>query len=253
VQGGVGVIKTMSPVQQHSDRNYALVADSDGSVRVLLDYLFGVVCHRGVQMLSNCSDAEKLLVAGPQPEIVAVGCYGANSGHLELIRAAAALVPKPLVIAVDHDGIPKNAVAAFLAGADDVVRLPFSLKEFALRLRARLEATGKTCDFDIDGNDDWDAEAHVAHKARLTTAEAQVLRVLIRQDGRIVSRDELSRAIDNRPWDYGDRKFDVHVAKIRKKLGAMFGNRISVRTIRSTGYQLTVTESGTHPKDCNQE
>ena len=244
----------MNSDQEQQRRAFVLVAESDGSIRVSLGYLFEVVCHRSVHLLSDCAAAVRLLDTGPSLQVVVVGCHGANNnGHLELIRAAAAMQPRPLVIAVDHEGTPKNGVNAFLAGADDVVRLPFSLKEFALRLRVRMEAAGVSCDFDAEGNDDWDAEAHVAHQAGLTAAEAQVLRVLIRRDGRIVSRDELSRAIDHRPWDYGDRKFDVHVARIRRKLGATFGDRISVRTIRSAGYQLTVTDpapvlAGDNPK-----
>ncbi len=232
----------MNSDQEHPGQTFVLVADSDGSIRVSLGYLFEVVYHRSVQLLSDCTEGARVLRTGPSPEVVVVGCYGAKSGHLDLIQVAAELEPKPLVIAVDHESTPENGVKAFLAGADDVVRLPFSLKEFALRLRVRMETAGVSCDFDVEGNDDWDAEAHVAHQAGLTSAEAQVLRVLIRRDGRIVSRDELSRAIDNRPWDYGDRKFDVHMAKIRKKLDATFGDRISVRTIRSAGYQLTVAE-----------
>jgi two-component system, OmpR family, response regulator len=243
----------MSSNQGHSLRNLALVADSDASVRMSLDYLFGVVCRRNVQTLPSCIEAAGVLAGGAVPEIVVVGCSGANNGHLEMIRAAAAMTPRPLVIAVDHEGTPENGVRAFLTGADEVVRLPFSLMEFALRLRARMEAAGMVSEFEFGADDDWDAEAHVAHQAGLTSTEAQVLRVLIRRDGKIVSREELSRAIDNRPWDYGDRKFDVHVGKIRKKLKTTFDARISVRTVRSAGYRLTVNETEFSPGKNNQE
>ncbi|KKN39508.1 hypothetical protein LCGC14_0742560 [marine sediment metagenome] len=64
------------------------------------------------------------------------------------------------------------------------------------------------------------------------------MRVLYAQDGKIVSRDEMSLAVDARPWRYGDRKFDVHVAKLRKKLSKSFGDGISVSTVRSSGYRL---------------
>ena len=243
----------MSSKQDYSLQKLALVVDSNASVRMSLDYLFGVVCRRNVQTMSDWVEAVRVLTCGPVPEIVVVGCFGTNNGHLEMIRTAAAMTPKPLVIAVDHEGTPENGVSAFLAGADEVVRLPFSLMEFALRLRGRMEAFGIVSEFDFGTDDDWDAEAHVAHQAGLTSAEAQVLRVLIRRDGKIVSREELSRAIDNRPWDYGDRKFDVHVGKIRKKLKMTFDARISVRTIRSAGYRLTMNETDSRASKNNQE
>lgn len=85
----------------------------------------------------------------------------------------------------------------------------------------------------------WDAEAHIAAQAGLTMAEAQVLRVLIRRDAQIVTRDDLSHAVDGRAWRYGDRKFDVHVAKIRRKLHDTFGPQVTVATIRSSGYRLS--------------
>jgi two-component system, OmpR family, response regulator len=229
--------------QGHSFQNLALVVDSDASVRMSLDYLFGVVCRRNVQTMPNCIESLKVLACETVPEIVVVGCFGPNNGHLEMIRAAAALTPRPMVIAVDHDGTPENGVRAFLAGADEVVRLPFSLMEFALRLKGRMDAVGKAYEFDFGADEDWDAEAHVAQQAGLTSAEAQVLRVLIRRDGKTVSREELSRAIDNRSWSYGDRKFDVHVGKIRKKLKTSFADKISVSSIRSVGYRLTMNES----------
>jgi two-component system, OmpR family, response regulator len=62
---------------------------------------------------------------------------------------------------------------------------------------------------------------------------------LFSHDGQIVTRDDLSYAVDARPWRYGDRKFDVHVAKIRKKLLDSFGSQMSVSTVRSSGYCLS--------------
>lgn len=63
------------------------------------------------------------------------------------------------------------------------------------------------------------------------------------QGGQIVTRDTLSLAIDNKPWSYGNRKFDVHVARIRKKLDSAYGGDLKLRTVRSAGYQLTVNQN----------
>lgn len=227
------------------DQPYAVVADCDVGMRMSLIHLFSVVLQRPVRTSASCAEASCLLAAGMRPQVLVVGSSEKPGDELELIKTAAALDDGPFIFALDRQPSPEHGVNAFLAGADDVVRTPFSLKEFALRLRARLGpsvcGTGDCC---LDMQADWDTEAHIAFHAGLTSAEAQVVHVLARQGGRIVTRDDLSHAIDRRPWCYGDRKFDVHVAKIRKKLTAAFGARISVRTVRSSGYRLTVNDSG---------
>lgn len=227
------------------DQPFALVADADVGMRMSLTHLFSVIFRRPVRSTADCADAACLLGAGLRPRVLVVGRAETAGGDIALIRAAAALPDRPFIIALDRQATPEDGVEAFLAGADDVVRPPFPLKEFALRLRARLGPAAIGPDGGVpDMQTDWDAEADIACRAGLTSAEAQVVHVLISQSGQIVTRDALSQAIDRRPWAYGDRKFDVHVAKIRKKLTAAFGPRISVRTVRSSGYRLTLNDAG---------
>lgn len=226
------------------DQPFALVADADVGMRVALNHLFSVIYRRAVRTTADCADAACLLQAGMRPRVLVVGQAERGGDDIALIRAAAGLQDGPFVIALDRQHTPGDGVTAFLAGADDVVRPPFPLKEFALRLCARLgPALCGVEGRDLDMQSDWDAEADIACRAGLTSAEAQVVHVLIARSGRIVTRDDLSHAIDRRPWTYGDRKFDVHVAKIRKKLTVTFGSRISVRTVRSSGYRLTMNDA----------
>ena len=67
----------------------------------------------------------------------------------------------------------------------------------------------------------------------LTTIEFDILDLIVRSAGRVVSRDELTAAIHQRPASPLDRSLDVHVSHLRKKLG----RRGSViRTVRGVGY-----------------
>lgn len=146
-----------------------------------------------------------------------------------------------VVVVLRDDGVDIGA-QAFLNGADDVVDWPCSLHELGVRLQIRLGRSAAQASRKLEGFN-WETEAYIAEQANLTTAEAQVMRVLFNHDGEVVSRDELSLAVDSRPWRYGDRKFDVHVAKIRKKLTETFGSRVLVSTIRSVGYCLSTNGS----------
>ncbi|MFC2970515.1 response regulator transcription factor [Acidimangrovimonas pyrenivorans] len=146
-----------------------------------------------------------------------------------------------VVIFLDRQSRPDIGADAFAAGADDVARLPFSIREFGLRLRARLgdamplrpEAAVPRVMLDGDSRL---ISADSRETVQLTPSEAEVMAVLIRRGGEIVTRDALSQAIDNCAWVYGDRKFDVHITKIRRKLRTAFGERYVVRTVRSEGY-----------------
>jgi len=214
------------------------------AARIALHHLFAVILRRNARAVAEGGEARALLEAGMHPRVMIVGQVAGADRALDLIRLAAGRPEPPFLFALDWRDSPEFGVQAFLAGADDVVAAPVSLKEFALRLRARIGA--RECglaDCQADLRADWEAEADIVCRAGLTAAEAQVVNVLLGHSGQIVTRDEMSRAIDHRPWTYGDRKFDVHVAKIRKKLTATFGARISVRTVRASGYVLTLDET----------
>ncbi len=232
------------PRDSETDQPFALVAEADLATRIALHHLFAVILRRGVHATGEGPEAQDLLSGGLHPRVLVAGNGAAPGQVLALIRQAAAQDRPPFIFALDWRDSPDFGVQAFLAGADDVVCAPVPLKEFALRLRARLGARAcgmAECTADLRA--DWDAEVDIVCRAGLTSAEAQVVNVLLAHSGRIVTRDALSQAIDRRPWTYGDRKFDVHMAKIRRKLTAAFGARVSVRTVRSSGYVLTLDET----------
>lgn len=228
-----------------SDQPFALIAEADMAMRIALDHLFAVILRRQVRAVASCTEAGDLLEQGLRPRVLIAGRGEDPAAGLALIRRGAGLRPAPFIFALDWREQPEAGVQAFLAGADDVVRAPVPLKEFALRLQARLGAADSgLAHSNADLRTDWEAEADIVYRAGLTEAEAQVVNVLLAHSGEIVSRDAMSHAIDRRPWTYGDRKFDVHVAKIRKKLTAAFGGRVSVRTVRASGYVLTLENAG---------
>src|SRR5262249_57147464 len=69
----------------------------------------------------------------------------------------------------------------------------------------------------------------------ITTTEFDILELIVRAAGRIISRAELSAAIYRRPASPHDRSLDVHVSHLRKKLGPLGG---LIRTIRGVGSLL---------------
>ena len=79
------------------------------------------------------------------------------------------------------------------------------------------------------------AEYHMERVIELTSTQFNVLEVLMRNAGRVVSKKELSEQALGRPLARFDRSLDVHLSSIRQKLGAAAD---LIRTVRGTGYHL---------------
>ena len=71
-----------------------------------------------------------------------------------------------------------------------------------------------------------------------TSTEYNLLEVLVRQAGRVVTKAELSERAMGRKLTRYDRSIDMHMSKIRRKLGETADGRPRIETVRGVGYQL---------------
>jgi DNA-binding response OmpR family regulator len=148
------------------------------------------------------------------------------------------------IVMLTAKGEETDAVIGLAQGADDYIRKPFGVKELVARIAARLRAA------EVRRDEDARKVAHygqltvdsVKHEValggksiRLTVTEFKLLRHLVLNAGRAWTRNELLDAVLGPDAFVIDRNVDVHVATLRKKLGA-FGKNIE--TIRGLGYKL---------------
>lgn len=176
---------------------------------------------------SRPDEARQLIRDGSELRLLAIGVGDPPDAALELIRDCRHWFPEAVILVVDHRCCDDSVAEAFKAGADDVVRAPYAESELVARLVRRLGESVPT-----DGALASFTETH------LSPVEGRILRFLFDRRGEIVTRNELARAIDNTEWTYGDRRFDVHITKIRRKLEGALSSRVQVKTIRSAGYRL---------------
>lgn len=155
------------------------------------------------------------------------------------LRAAGADMP---ILFLTAKGDEDDVVRGFEVGANDYVIKPFGVRELTARVEALLRRSPKALtgklrlgelELDLDAGEARDANS----RFELSSRELRMLRVLAQDAGRIVSRRTLLREA----WDMNNadavetRTVDVHVAKLRKKLGPH--GRL-IETVRGQGYRV---------------
>ncbi|MGN9841591.1 winged helix-turn-helix domain-containing protein [Nonomuraea sp. H19] len=145
-----------------------------------------------------------------------------------------------------------DKVVGLELGADDYVTKPFSSRELVARIRAVLRRQGDVAE-ELEtavlavGPVRMDVDRHVVavrgEQVQLPLKEFELLEVLLRNAGRVLTRGQL---ID-RVWgaDYvGDTKtLDVHVKRLRAKIEADPSNPRCILTVRGLGYKFDAVES----------
>ncbi len=132
-------------------------------------------------------------------------------------------------------------------GADDYLPKPFNPRELSARIKAILRRTeAKTNRGRVEVNgvalDPGTREVTCDGKPiELTTLEFDILEQLMRNAGRVVSRDGLMENLYNRKATPFDRSIDMHVSHLRRKLE---GARPVIKTIRGAGYQFVQSARG---------
>jgi DNA-binding response OmpR family regulator len=148
------------------------------------------------------------------------------------------------VIMLTARGDESDRVVGLELGADDYVAKPFSPRELLARIRAvlrrmqpesngeRLSAGGVVVDVgarkvEVDGND-----------VELTGLEFDILVALVRRAGRVVPRTALLAEAGRDDVTVSERTVDVHISRLRKKLGDDPRSPQRIRTVRGVGYVL---------------
>jgi two-component system, OmpR family, response regulator CpxR len=205
----------------------ALMAEFLSSHQISLN-----VAHDGSEGLARALDGSFDLI------ILDVMLPGMNGFDvLRQLRRRSA-VPVIMLTACADD---EKKIEGLNAGADDYLAKPFSPDELLARIQAVLRRVGRGSALKPEILEAGGVKLNSGTRqvfredspVEVTSIEYEILEVLIRSAGQVVSRDDLARYLYNRQANPLERALDVHVSHLRKKLER---GRTLIRTVRGVGY-----------------
>ncbi|HTY99218.1 MAG TPA: response regulator transcription factor [Rhodocyclaceae bacterium] len=221
-----------------------LLVDDDAELtEMLADYLtregFEVECaHNGEEGLARA--------LGDAFDIVVLDVMMPRLGGIEVLNRIRGQSALP-VLMLTAKGDDTDRIVGLELGADDYVPKPCTAREITARIRAILRraddaqrpqsilpiAVGALLLWPEQRLAKWHGEP-----LDLTSTEFNLLAVLARNAGSIVSKKELSEQALGRALEKFDRSIEVHLSALRRKLGTLSDGRSCIQTVFRQGYQF---------------
>jgi DNA-binding response OmpR family regulator len=194
-----------------------------------------------VQAALDGEEGERLALKGNFDAIVLDLMLPGRSG-LEVLESVRRATPNVPVIVLTARGEIEDRVEGLEAGAVDYLVKPFSMAELIARVRAQLRVIAQATASALAAEGiEVDLLSRKVHRdgraATLSTTEFELLVYLLRNHGRVVSREEILSSVWGYEHDPATNVVDVYVGYLRRKLGAP-GDPAPIHTVRAIGYRL---------------
>jgi DNA-binding response OmpR family regulator len=224
-----------------------MVIEDEKEIRDLLRYNLERSGYRVAAFADGEEGLKQLFASRPDAVVLDLMLPGRNGLEiLREVRAESATADLPVIVLTAR-GAEMDKLLGFDHGADDYLTKPFSPRELIARVRALLrrsrpaggERVLETGPLRVDPSA---REAAIGgRRLTLTPREFDLLVFLTRHPGRVVSRDELLRKV----WGYDylgeTRTVDVHVRRLRQKLGE---HHALIETVTGSGYKFVAPPDG---------
>jgi len=215
-----------------------LLIDDDERLNVLVTtYLsrFGFA----VRSVTHPEQGLRALKSDP-PDVIVLDVMLPDIDGFTLCRKIREISHIPIVMLTARGDVTDRIVGLEL-GADDYLPKPFEPRELLARMQAILRrGLAENQDRVRIGALDVNWAIRSAHMngrdLALTTAEFEILGLLVRNRGRVLSRDRIINETRGIDWEAFDRSIDVLISRLRQKLGDDPKHPAFIRTVRGAGY-----------------
>jgi len=231
--------------RQPSDTRVFIIDDDERLNTLLTEYLsrFGYV----VRSAKHPEAGLRAIKADP-PDLLILDVMLPEMDGLAVCRKVRETSRVPIIMLTARGDVADRIVGLEL-GADDYLPKPFEPRELVARMQAVLrrgsqdtvdivraglvEVNFTTRSARVDGRD-----------LSLTTAELELLGFLVRNPGRVLSRERIMEGTHGINWAAFDRSIDVLISRLRQKLGDDPRQPAFIRTVRGVGYSFVGSANG---------
>lgn len=225
-----------------------LIVDDEANIRELIAFNLKNEGYRILTAADGISALKTIKEEKPSLILLDLMLPGMNGYEVcKEVRREKELSTTPIIMLSAKDA-EFDKVLGLELGADDYMTKPFSVRELVARVKAVLRRTtpiAESSGFSVE-NISVDFEKHEVKKdgvkVDLTLKEFELLEILIKNKGRVMTRDFLLDKI----WGYeylGEtRTVDVHIRHLRQKIEEDDKNPKLIETIRGVGYRFNSEE-----------
>jgi DNA-binding response OmpR family regulator len=243
----------MNPHGKNPNQPHILIVDDEPEVRATLR---AALAPEGFR-ISEAGDSASMMaaIAAEAPDLITLDLNLSGEDGLRLTREVRARSNVPIVIITGKNDTIDRVVGLEI-GADDYITKPFHVREVLARIRAVLRryahepasldqpGEGSSGCYEFDG---WrldlarrELKAPSGEICELTTAEFELLTILVKRPGRVLSRDSIMDLLKGQDWSPLDRTIDGLVARLRRKIEPESDRPRLIKTVRGVGYAFGI-------------
>ncbi|MCF7821731.1 MAG: response regulator [Mariprofundaceae bacterium] len=224
-----------------SDTACILIADDDRELCELLSEYFQ---SEGFTVLLAHDGEAALQRARNEPcDLMVLDIMMPKLNGMEVLKALRSTSSLP-VIMLTARGEPVDRIVGLEIGADDYLAKPCNPRELVARIRAILRRATATAQSgggsitldDIELVPQSRSVLQNGTPVELTSTEFELLAILLANAGQVVGKALISEQVLGRRLAMYDRSIDMHVSKLRKKLGLLRDGSERIKTVRGNGY-----------------
>jgi DNA-binding response OmpR family regulator len=232
---------------------HVLIVDDDPEVRATLR---AALDSEGFRITEAGNGAEVLAAVSTKAfDIITLDLNLSGEDGLKLAREVRSRSNVPIVM-ITGKGDMVDRIVGLEVGADDYIAKPFHVREVLARIRAVLRRyqhePAPSSSVANAPSERYGFEGWILDLARreltspsgeicdLTTAEFELLTILVKRPGRVLSRDAIMDLLKGQDWSPLDRTIDGLVARLRRKLEPDNERPRLIKTVRSVGYAFGI-------------